>query len=312
MPPISKKLNSKNLIVIVGPTAIGKTALSIEIAKEYNCNILSADSRQFYKEMEIGTAKPTLSEMDGVTHHFVNNLSIHDRYTAGMFEIDAIKTLEQSYKTNDIAILVGGSGLFVDAVCLGFDDVPGNQEIRASLIKELEVNGIETLCLELKEKDPEYYSTADINNSRRVLRALEVIRTSGNTFTSYRNKAHKQRPFNIHYIGLNTDREILYNRINYRVDLMVKAGLIDEVKSLLPQRNLPPLNTVGYKELFKYFEGSTSKEEAIEEIKKNTRRFAKRQGTWFRKNENINWFDYSTKASEIIHFIENVLPVSKN
>ena len=306
MPPISKTLNSKNLIVIVGPTAIGKTALSIEIAKEYNCDILSADSRQFYKEMEIGTAKPTLSEMDGVIHHFVNNLSIHDRYTAGMFEIDAIKTLEQIYKTNDIAILVGGSGLFVDAVCLGFDDVPGNQEIRASLIKELEVNGIEALCLELKEKDPEYYSTADINNSRRVLRALEVIRTSGNTFTSYRNKAHKQRPFNIHYIGLNTDREILYNRINYRVDLMVKAGLIDEVKSLFPQRNLPPLNTVGYKELFGKMDNENDLEEAISKIKQNTRRFAKRQITWFNKNKNTRWFDINSN-SEVLEYLKNFL-----
>jgi len=306
MPPISKKINSKNLIVIVGPTAIGKTALSIEIAKEYNCDILSADSRQFYKEMEIGTAKPTLSEMDGVIHHFVNNLSIHDRYTAGMFEIDAIKTLEQIYKTNDIAILVGGSGLFVDAVCLGFDDVPGNQEIRASLIKELEVNGIEALCLELKEKDPEYYSIADINNSRRVLRALEVIRTSGNTFTSYRNKAHKQRPFNIHYIGLNTDREILYNRINYRVDLMVKAGLIDEVKSLFPQRNLPPLNTVGYKELFGKMDNENDLEEAISKIKQNTRRFAKRQITWFNKNKNTRWFDINSN-SEVLEYLKNFL-----
>ena len=306
MPPISKKLNPKNLIVIVGPTAIGKTALSIEIAKEYNCDILSADSRQFYKEMEIGTAKPTLSEMDGVKHHFVNNLSIHDRYTAGMFEIDAIKTLEQIYKTNDIAILVGGSGLFVDAVCLGFDDVPGNQEIRASLIKELEVNGIEALCLELKEKDPGYYSTADINNSRRVLRALEVIRTSGNTFTSYRNKAHKQRPFSIHYIGLNTDREILYNRINYRVDLMVKAGLIDEVKSLLPQRNLPPLNTVGYKELFGKMDNENDLEEAISKIKQNTRRFAKRQITWFNKNKNTRWFNINSN-SEVLEYLKNIL-----
>ena len=306
MPPISKKLNSKNLIVIVGPTAIGKTALSIEIAKEYNCDILSADSRQFYKEMEIGTAKPTLSEMDGVTHHFVNNLSIHDRYTAGMFEIDAIKTLEQVYKTDDIAILVGGSGLFVDAVCFGFDDVPSNQEIRTSLIKELEIQGIEALCLELKEKDPEYYSIADINNSRRVLRALEVIRTSGNTFTSYRNKAHKQRPFNIHYIGLNTDREILYKRINYRVDLMVKAGLISEVKSLFPQRNLPPLNTVGYKEFYGEIDNKNDLEEVISKIKQNTRRFAKRQITWFNKNKNTKWFNINSN-SEVLEYLKNIL-----
>ena len=306
MPPISKKLNSKNLIVIVGPTAIGKTALSIEIAKEYNCDILSADSRQFYKEMEIGTAKPTLSEMDGVTHHFVNNLSIHDRYTAGMFEIDAIKTLEQVYKTDDIAILVGGSGLFVDAVCFGFDDVPSNQEIRTSLIKELEIQGIEALCLELKEKDPEYYSIADISNSRRVLRALEVIRTSGNTFTSYRNKAHKQRPFNIHYIGLNTDREILYKRINYRVDLMVKAGLISEVKSLFPQRNLPPLNTVGYKEFYGEIDNKNDLEEVISKIKQNTRRFAKRQITWFNKNKNTKWFNINSN-SEVLEYLKNIL-----
>lgn len=302
----AKSIKSKNLIVIVGPTAIGKTALSIEIAKKFNCEILSADSRQFYKEMEIGTAKPTLIEMDGITHHFINNLSIHDRYTAGMFEIDAIKTLNKLYETNDIAILVGGSGLFVDAVCFGFDDIPSDQAIRNSLIKELEINGIKPLRNELKEKDPEYYKITDINNSRRILRALEVIRTSGNTFTSYRNKSHKERQFNIHFIGLNTEREILYERINLRVDLMIKAGLIDEVKSLVPQKNLPPLNTVGYKELFNNLDNEKALSEAILKVKQNTRRFAKRQITWFNKNQNTKWFNINSN-SEILEYLKSIL-----
>jgi tRNA dimethylallyltransferase len=297
------KLDSKHLIVIVGPTAIGKTALSIEIAKKYDCEILSADSRQFYKEMEIGTAKPSSKEMDGVPHHFVNNLSIHDRYTAGMFEIDAISTLKQLYKTNDIAILVGGSGLFVDAVCFGFDDIPSDQTIRASLIQELEDDGIEPLQIELKEKDPEYYKIADTQNSRRILRALEVIRASGNTFTSYRNKSPKKRSFNIHFIGLNTDRDLLYNRINLRVDLMVDAGLINEVRSLLPYRNLSTLNTVGYRELYDQMDDKETLNKAISKIKQNTRKFAKRQITWFKRNENTKWFDINSN-SEVLEYLK--------
>tara|TARA_B110000211_G_C14040873_1_gene536695 strand:- start:132 stop:1055 length:924 start_codon:yes stop_codon:yes gene_type:complete len=306
MSSIDQKLKSKHLIVIVGPTAIGKTALSIAIAKKYNCEVLSADSRQFYKEMEIGTAKPTIKEMDGVRHHFVDNLSIHDRYTAGMFEIDALEALEELYKTNDVAILVGGSGLFVDAVCNGFDDVPSDQEIRTALIKEYEDNGLEPLQIELKEKDPEYYKIADIQNSRRILRALEVVRASGNTFTSYRNKAPKERPFNIHYIGLNTDRELLYNRINYRVDLMVEAGLINEVKSLLPYRNLSPLNTVGYRELYDQMDDQESLDKAISKIKQNTRKFAKRQITWFKRNENTRWFNINSN-SEVLEYLNVTL-----
>jgi|TARA_B100000795_G_C22797317_1_gene440025 tRNA dimethylallyltransferase len=302
----SKIPNSKHLIVIVGPTAIGKTSLSIALAKHYSCAVLSADSRQFYKEMEIGTAKPTAIEMDGVPHHFINNLSIHDRYTAGMFEIDAIKLLDTLYRENDVAILVGGSGLFVDAICNGFDDVPGSQKIREELIKELDTIGIEPLQQELKEKDPEYYNTSDIQNSRRVLRALEVLRVSGNTFSSYRNKTAKNRPFNIHLIGLNTDRSVLYDRINLRVDLMVKAGLLEEVKRLLPHRYLSPLNTVGYKELYDNLGDQHSIDTAISKIKQNSRKFAKRQVTWFRRNEKTKWFDINSNQ-EILEYLQKKL-----
>jgi len=302
----SQSMKSKHLIVIVGPTAIGKTSLSIALAKHYNCDVLSADSRQFYKEMEIGTAKPTTAEMDGVPHHFVNNLSIHDRYTAGMFEIEAIDLLEQLHEKNDIAILVGGSGLFVDAICNGFDDVPGSQEVRTELIKELEVNGIEPLQQELKEKDPEYYNSSDIQNSRRILRALEVVRVSGNTFSSYRNKTAKERPFNIHVIGLNTDRAVLYDRINLRVDLMIRAGLLEEVKQLLPYRALSPLNTVGYKELYDNLDDQYSIDTAISKIKQNSRKFAKRQITWFKRNQKTKWFEINSNQ-EVLEYLQEKL-----
>ena len=251
----------KNLIVIVGPTAIGKTGLSIQLAKDYNCEIISADSRQFYKEMSIGTAKPTPQEMDGVPHHFINNISIHQNYTAGDFEKDAIKLLKQLFLKNDTVVLVGGSGLFVNAVCHGFDDIPSNPEIRAKLINEFDKNGLENLQKELKSIDPNYFKEADIQNPHRVIRALEVSRTSGKPFSRFLNKQPKKRPFNSIWIGLNLDRETVYDNINSRVDSMIKNGLLEEAKSLEEHKNLTCLKTVGYQE---FYQNPDNQEKAIE------------------------------------------------
>lgn len=280
----------KNLIVIVGPTAIGKTSLSIQLAKHYNCEIVSADSRQFYNEMSIGTAKPTLQEMDGVPHHFINNISIHQNYTAGDFEKDVITLLDSLFKKHDTAILVGGSGLFVNAVCYGFDDIPSNPKVRTKLINEFEKNGIEKLQKELEHLDPNYYKDVDINNPQRVMRALEVCRASGKPFSQFLNRKAKERSFKNNWIGLNLDREIVYKNINSRVDLMIKNGLINEVKFLEQYKNLTCLKTVGYQEFYQNPDNITK---AIEQIKQNTRRFAKRQITFFKRNKEIKWFEPS-------------------
>lgn len=303
---MSTSKNNKHLIVIVGPTAIGKTALSIFLAKHFKCEVLSADSRQFYKEMEIGTAKPTPKEMDGVPHHFVNNLSIQDHYTAGKFESEALDVLEQLYQKDDLAILVGGSGLFVDALCFGLDEIPSDPEIRTQLNEELALNGLKSLQDELLTLDPEFYETADVQNPVRVIRALEVIRKSGQKFSSFRKKKKKQRPFHIHFIGLNTEREILYNRINLRVDLMVQNGLIEEVKSLLNHKDTTPLKTVGYQELFPHLSNPKELEKAIEQVKQNTRRFAKRQLTWFKRNDTTKWFEPQQNESVLAYLNDQI------
>ena len=278
----------KNLIVIVGPTAIGKTGLSIQLAKHYDCEIVSADSRQFYKEMSIGTAKPSPQEMDGVPHHFINNISIHQNYTAGDFEKDAITLLDSLFKKHDTVILVGGSGLFVNAVCYGFDDIPSNPEIRTKLIDEFEKNGIEKLQKELENLDPDYYKEVDINNPHRVMRALEVCRTSGKPFSKFLNRKTKERSFNKIWVGLNINRQIVYENINSRVDLMIKNGLLKEVKALEEHKPLTCLKTVGYQEFYQFPDNT---EKAIEQIKQNTRRFAKRQITFFKRNKEIQWFE---------------------
>lgn len=297
---------NKHLIVIVGPTAIGKTSLSIYLAKALGCEILSADSRQFYREMEIGTAKPSIQEMDGVPHHFVNNLSIHDHYTAGKFESEALDVLSQLYKKDDVAILVGGSGLFVDAICKGLDEIPSDSAIRTQLNEELASKGLESLQKELATLDPEYYNSSDTQNPVRVIRALEVIRKSGQKFSSFRKKEPKARPFNIHYVGLNTDRETLYNRINLRVDIMVNNGLIKEAKSLINNKHLTPLKTVGYQELFQHLNNPKELQEAIEKVKQNTRRFAKRQLTWFKRNESTKWFEPQQKESVLAYLNDQI------
>lgn len=297
----------KHLIVIVGPTAIGKTSLSIKLANFFNTEIISADSRQFFKEMSIGTAKPTKEELSQAKHHFVDFLSVEERYSAGQFETDAIAKIEELFLNHNVVIMVGGSGLYVDAVCKGIDDIPADLIIREQLNQQLAENGLLPLQTELKEKDPEHFATANIKNPQRVIRALEVCRSTGKTYTSFRNNSPKERSFQIHKIGLNTDREIVYDRINRRVDIMMKEGLFEEVKTLVSKQDLNPLNTVGYKELFKHLnEVDFSLKEAIELIKKNTRNFAKRQLTWFKKDKSTVWFEPS-QTKEIITHLESVI-----
>lgn len=282
----------KTLIIIAGPTAIGKTALAIRLARYYKTEIISADSRQFYKEMAIGTAKPNREELSAVKHHFIDSHSVMDTFTAGDFEKEALKILGNLFRKHDQVIMVGGSGLFINAICNGFDELPvATDQIRQQLNRDLEEQGIEYLQEKLKTSDPVYFSEVDIHNPQRLIRALEVYQTTGKSFSSYRTKTRKPRPFNTINIALNTDREQLYDRINLRVDQMIEAGLVDEVKSLLKYRHLNALQTVGYSEIFEYLDGKCSLEEAVKNIKQNTRRFAKRQITWFKKSEDIRWFD---------------------
>ena len=292
----------KKLVVIVGPTAIGKTSLGIQLAKHFNTEIISADSRQFFQEMSIGTAKPTASELAQAPHHFVDNKSILERYSAGQFEKDAITKIESLFETNEVVIMVGGSGLYVDAVCNGIDDIPMDLNIRKNLNQRLEDEGLEVMQNELKELDPVSFSEVNLKNPQRVIRALEVCLASGKPYSAFKNKEKKKRPFEIIKIGLTAEREYVYERINLRVDLMMEEGLLDEVKTLLPHRELNALNTVGYKEWFKYLDGELSYDEASELLKKNTRNFAKRQFTWFRKDKSTHWIEapYFDKAIEII------------
>jgi len=298
-------MNTPLLICVVGPTAIGKTALGIALAQHFSTEIISADSRQFFKEMTLGTAVPTAEELAAVPHHFIQDRSIFETYNVGDFERDALNKLKELFKNDSVAVLVGGSGLYVDAVVKGLDTFPKvSEKIRQQLISEFDVNGLEKLQHELREKDPAYFNKADIHNKHRVIRALEIIRGTGKPFSSYLNQGASQRNFNTIYVGLTAERALVYDRINQRVDQMIANGLLEEAKKLYPYRDLNAMQTVGYRELFQYFDGTISLEEAISEIKKNTRRFAKRQGTWFRKNKAIAWFNYDTSISEIVAFIE--------
>lgn len=295
---------SKYLIVLVGPTAIGKTALSIQLAKHYNCAIFSADSRQFFKEMSIGTAKPSLAEMEGITHHFIGHRSIHEAYNAGKFEEDAISALRSYFEHRNVAILVGGSGLYIDAVCYGIDPIPKDEEIRNQLQYELKEFGIGILQKELEEKDPVHFTNSNVKNPQRLIRALEVCRATGKTYTSFRKNQPKKRDFTTIKIGLTAEREDIYSAINKRVDQMMVDGLLTEVKGLLPWASLNALKTVGYQELFSYLKNEISLDEAIELIKKTTRNFAKRQLTWFKRDKGIEWFSMPPKPQEIIKYIE--------
>lgn len=294
------------LICVVGATGIGKTALAIQLANAFSTKIISADSRQFYKEMEIGTAVPSKQELTAATHYFIQHKSIFETYTVGDYEKEALQKLDEIFSTKKCAILVGGSGLYVDAVVKGLDYFPKvDVAIREQLNKDLITNGIEALQKELQEVDPSYYQQIDIHNPRRIIRALEVYRSSGAPYSSFLKSKTNVRPFNVIYIGIKATREITYNRINKRVDLMVQSGLVEEARKLHTHAHLNALQTVGYKELFQYFDEKTDLQFAIEEIKKNTRRFAKRQETWFKKNEAIVWFEYPITPQKVVEFIKN-------
>ncbi|QBA64365.1 tRNA (adenosine(37)-N6)-dimethylallyltransferase MiaA [Muriicola soli] len=298
----------KTLLVIVGPTGIGKTSLAVQLAIHFKTEIISADSRQFYKEMNIGTAVPTKEELKMVPHHFVHQISVHENYTAGDFERDAIKKLDELFKYHDIVLMVGGSGLYIDTVVYGIDSFPKTKPgLRQELQKELEEKGLKPLQEELKLQDPDYYQKVDLQNPQRILRAIEVIRSSGKPFSDFLGKAKVKRPFQSVILGLEAPREIVYQRINSRVDQMMKSGLLEEVKTLRNYKHLNALQTVGYREIFSYLEGESDLENAILEIKKNTRRFAKRQGTWFRKNKEIRWIPYNRDLTEHIQFIDQII-----
>ncbi|QHS57822.1 tRNA (adenosine(37)-N6)-dimethylallyltransferase MiaA [Mucilaginibacter sp. 14171R-50] len=283
---------NKTLIVIAGPTASGKTAAAIQLAQHYHTVIVSADSRQFFREMSVGTAKPTDEELAAAPHYFINSHSVTQPFSVGDFERECIRLLEKLFEQHDVVILVGGSGLYIKAVTEGFDELPtADAIIRERLNAELAANGLFPLQERLKNADPTYYASADINNPQRVIRALEVYEATGNPISSYQKQTINGRPFNTIKFGLNMPREELYDRINKRVDIMVQDGLVEEVAALTPFRQYNALNTVGYSELFDYFDGKTDLDTAIDRIKQNTRRFAKRQLTWFRKDKEIIWMD---------------------
>ena len=292
------------LVVITGPTAVGKTELCVKIAQHFNTEIISADSRQFYKELAIGTAKPTVKEMQNIKHHFIDSHSISENYDVNKFEKDALVVLEDLFKKHNIAILTGGSGLFIDILCNGFDeDVPGSSsEIRAEIKTLHDKYGIQILQEKLKQLDPEFYKEVDLNNYNRIERAIEVCILTGDKFSKIRKGKKQERPFNILKIGLNRDRAELFDRINLRVDLMIAAGLENEVKSVLNYKNNNALKTVGYSEIFEYFDGNLSLDEASEKIKVNSRRYAKRQLGWFNKTKDYTWF-HPEQIEEIKAFI---------
>nr|WP_051292702.1 tRNA (adenosine(37)-N6)-dimethylallyltransferase MiaA [Olivibacter sitiensis] len=296
----------KTLISIVGPTAIGKTALAIQLAEHFRTEIISADSRQFYKEMTIGTAKPSAEDLLRVPHHFINNLNIYDEYSAGDFEKEVLELLNRLFVNTDLVIMAGGSGLFVNAVCSGLDILPKPTEgIREKLNNLYKEKGLAHIQQLLMESDPKYYHQVDLSNPQRIIRSLEVFQSTGIPFSDYRKQQTKPRDFNIVSIGLEMPRPALYERINQRVDNMFADGLIDEVKQLIDYRDLPPLLTVGYRELFDYLDGLYSLETAGEKIKQHTRQYAKRQMTWFKRNETTMWF-HPHQANDIIKHLESV------
>ncbi|MCF6181570.1 tRNA (adenosine(37)-N6)-dimethylallyltransferase MiaA [Lutibacter sp.] len=296
------------LITIIGATAIGKTNLSIQIANHFNTEIISSDSRQFYKEMIIGTAVPSFKELSTVPHHFIQNRSIFKNYSVGQFEKEALQKLDELFKKTNIVVMVGGSGLYTNAVIEGLDYFPEvNSEIREKLNKQLENGKLENLQLQLKKLDIESYNSIEIENPHRLIRALEICIGTGKPYSQFKNKPKVKRNFIPLKIGLEAPREIMYQRINKRVDIMIAEGLVGEAKELYKHKNLNALQTVGYKELFNYFDGNYTLDFAVEEIKKNTRRFAKRQVTWNKKDANINWFNFQENPSVIIKKIEKLI-----
>ena len=293
----------KTLIVITGPTAVGKTALCLDVAKHFHIPIINADSRQIFRELKIGTAPPTEAQMQQVHHDFVGILGLDDYYSASLFEQQVLELLGRQFLSSDYALMAGGSMMYIDAVCDGIDDIPTiDDQTRTTMKQRLADEGLEALCEELRQRDPEYYEIVDRQNPRRVVHALEICLMTGKTYTSFRKREKHQRPFSIIKVGLNRPREELYERINRRVDQMMADGLLEEAKALYPKRNLNALNTVGYKELFDYIDGRWPLEEAVERIKGNTRRYARKQLTWFKKDESIRWF-HPDETETIIKYI---------
>jgi tRNA dimethylallyltransferase len=305
-------MSNHYLITIIGPTAIGKTALSIKLAQHFGCDIISCDSRQFFKEMSIGTAVPNKEELAAAPHHFIQNISIFENYSVGDFENDALQTLESLFQKNPVQVMVGGSGLYVDAVLKGFDEFPEIPiSVREEINRKYDELGIEFLQENLKKLDPDYYQKIQVENPQtlqnpqRMKRFVEVCMGSGKPYSSFIGKRKNERNFIPIVIGLEADREIMYQRINMRVDIMMQQGLLEEAQSLYPNKKLNALQTVGYRELFDYFDEKITLEEAIEQIKMNTRRFAKRQMTWFKRTEDTSWFGYQTNPDEIIAYINS-------
>jgi len=297
----------KRLITIIGPTAVGKTALGIAFAKAYQTEILSCDSRQFYQEMTIGTAVPSTEELAEAPHHFIQNISVKDAYSVGDFEKDALQLLNNLFEKHDIVIMVGGSALYEKAVTHGLDDFPEVPTyIDEQLDQELRSKGLPALVTELEQVDPDYFKEVDTANPRRILRALGIYRTSGRPFSSFRTSNSKKRNFEVIKVGLEAPREELYERINQRVDQMIDSGLLEEVRKLEKHKNLPSLKTVGYQELFPYLKGDYELEEGIRLIKRNSRRFAKRQMTWYRKDSSVHWFSYKTHHTEIVRQVQEL------
>jgi len=294
--------SDNTLVVITGPTAVGKTALTIELARHYHTPVINADSRQIYRELRIGTAAPSEEQLQQAKHYFVGNKSIHDYYNASMYEQDVLEVLKK--EPSDTNILSGGSMMYIDAVCNGIDDIPTvRDDIREEMKRRYEEEGLEALCEDLRRLDPEHYAIVDRQNYRRVIHALEICYQTGRTYTSFRTQSKKERPFRIVKIGLNRDRNELYNRINARVDAMMEQGLLHEAESLYNQRQLNALNTVGYKEMFDYMDGRWSLDEAVERMKGNTRRYARKQLTWFKRDEEVRWF-HPDQIDEILKYIE--------
>ena len=290
----------KNLILVVGPTAVGKTDLCLTLAKKFDTEIVSCDSRQFYREMQLGTAKPTRDELSQVKHHLIDSLSIEDDYDVKRFEIDALDILDDIFVRKSVAVMTGGSGLFADAITKGFDDIPEvDPQIRAQIIAEFEDRGLDWLQLQIADVDPEYYGQVDRHNPQRLIRALEVYLGTGQKFSSFRSKTKVSRPFRVIKVGLERDREELYRRIDLRMDQMIAAGLFEEAASLFDRRHLNAMQTVGYSEIFGFLEGKYDREEAIRLLKRNSRRYAKRQLTWFRRDPEIRWY-HPDQSEEIL------------
>ena len=298
---------SHTLIVLIGPTGVGKTELSLSIAEHFNTCIVSSDSRQLYADLKIGTAAPTPEQLARVKHHFVGTLQLTDYYSAAQYEAEVMSKLEELFQKNDVVVLTGGSMMYVDAICKGIDDIPTvDKDTRELMMQKYEMEGLERLCAELKILDPEYYQIVDLKNPKRVIHALEICYMTGKTYTSFRTQSTKERPFRIIKIGLTREREELYDRINRRVDEMMKDGLLEEARSVYAYKHLNSLNTVGYKEMFQYMDGEWTLDFAIEKIKQNSRIYSRKQMTWFKRDKDITWF-HPDQQTEIMNHINNLL-----